>query len=123
MILFVGDKPSAKMKPGARSFEGAACEKRLMEWINYLSPNSIIGRDYVVFNSYKMPDEDYGWLVLATVSKYPIITFGNSAHKRLKKLGYESFKLPHPSGRSRQINDKEFIAKKLAECKEWLGNA
>ena len=33
-VLFVGDKPSPKMKPGARPFEGAACENRLIEWIH-----------------------------------------------------------------------------------------
>jgi len=33
MVIFVGDKPSPKMKPGAKPFEGAACEKRLKEWL------------------------------------------------------------------------------------------
>ena len=36
MIIFVGDRPSPKMKPGAKPFEGAACEKRLKEWIKRL---------------------------------------------------------------------------------------
>jgi len=112
MILFVGDKPSSKMKPGAKPFEGAACEKRLKEWIKALDVEEYKlsnSNDYVSF-----------WIeaVNCTANGYKFIALGNNASKALK--GISHFKLPHPSGRNRQINDKEFIAKKLAECKAWL---
>lgn len=113
MIIFVGDRPSPKMKPGARPFEGAACEQRLMEWIKFLAGNS----PRIVFNS----DELYkDYPQIGRLYNGPIIALGNSASKCLKACGYKHFKLPHPSGRNRQINDKEFIAKKLKECKNWL---
>ena len=36
MILFVGDKPSSRIKSGSEAFKGAMCEKRLMEWIRVM---------------------------------------------------------------------------------------
>lgn len=114
VILFVGDKPSKKMKPDAQPFEGAACEKRLMEWIKFLNVD-----DYKFMNSYNwfMNETTYGggFRYFNT-----FIALGNEASKILTKDGISHFKLPHPSGRNRQVNDKELIAKKLAECKAWL---
>lgn len=125
MIIFVGDKPSSRMKPGAKPFEGAACEKRLNAWIKKLG---II--KYEMINS-----TDFGFdfqIGLADGFGCLIIALGNNAYKAIDKARkgptmfsiYDRkpiFKLPHPSGRNRQINDKEFIAQKLKECKDWLG--
>lgn len=139
MILFVGDKPSPKMKPGARAFEGSACEDRLNTWIMYLldiTPlemaletrvsweysNSVLIRDikdsYYVVN---VSDIIFS-LVASRHNQYldAVVALGDVASKALEKEGTPHFKLPHPSGRNRQINDKEFIAKKLEECKNWL---
>lgn len=141
MILFVGDKPSPKMKPEARAFEGAACEKRLFEWIAYLldiselevvlgtnsrwgwtntaRPNDDLFADsYYVLNS----THDYFSLIASPYNCYlsKAIALGNNASDALSTLGTPHFKLPHPSGRNRQINNKDFIAKKLEECKLWL---
>lgn len=115
MILFVGDRPSPKMKPGAKAFEGAACEKRLIEWISCLGVSR-----YEIVNSHKPTVEEWAAYTLAGIYKRPMITLGNEAHKRMKRLGYDSFKLPHPSGRNRQLNDKSYIETKLKECRVWL---
>ena len=111
MILFIGDKPSKRMKPGARPFEGAACEFRLKEWISVVRGSN----EYTIINSKDWPN----WLLHKNIEvNNAIIALGNNASKALGKIPH--FKLPHPSGRNRQINDKEFIAKKLQECREWL---
>lgn len=114
MILFVGDKPSPKMKPGAKPFEGAACEERLYEWIFSVLPDPLC--EYGIINA-----NDAG---LRKVHYYrpedTTVALGNNASKRLTQLGIKHFKLPHPSSRNRQINDKAFIEKKLQECREWL---
>lgn len=120
MILFIGDKPSPKMKSGAPAFQGAACEKRLMEWIYKIIVNDADK------NKYRAPVEAYliankndeELLIWARASK--VIALGNNAAKHIFSMDIPHFKLPHPSGRNRQINDKEFIAKKLKECREWL---
>jgi hypothetical protein len=116
MIIFVGDKPSPRMKPGAKPFEGAACEKRLMAWIEQLVKRRPVWRDCELHNRI---DERFEFhKARALYFGYHLIALGNNASKALK--GIPHFKLPHPSGRNRQINDKEFIKKKLLECKKWL---
>lgn len=113
MIIFVGDKPSAKMKPGAKPFEGAKCEKRLYDWLFFLIGQ---GSDLDKALSFKIinqcnstTDELKGKIIIA---------LGNNASKFCK--GYEHFKLPHPSSRNRLLNDKEFVKKKLKECKKYI---
>jgi uracil-DNA glycosylase len=115
MILFIGDKPSSKMRPNARPFEGAACEKRLMEWIRFLGIES---DGYVLLNQSDWPNT-LGWLTVALVRKYPVIALGNTASRYISARN-PHFKLPHPSGRNRQINDKVFINSKLEECKKYI---
>lgn len=114
MILFIGDKPSPKMKPGARAFEGAACEQRLMEWIAHLDI-----REYKIINSNDPAILQLNITLGSWVEeRLTLVALGNQASRNLGIRVH--FKLPHPSGKNRQINDKEFIAKKLTECKEWL---
>ncbi len=111
MILFVGDQPSSRMSPHAKPFQGAACEQRLQSWIDTLGACPI----YIVNQS-----ED-GFLDMTYMFKRcgaSVIALGNKASKALGTLPH--FKLPHPSGRNRQINNKEFIAAKLAECKRYV---
>lgn len=48
----------------------------------------------------------------------PIIALGNNASKALENIAH--FKLPHPSGRNRQINDKAFIDQRLADCIKYI---
>ncbi len=116
MILFVGDKPSKRTDPDV-PFKGAACEKRLNEWIEYLglSRESYRSNSIYIINQTDIPKSP----LIITVCKWTgIIALGNNASKALKSIPH--FKLPHPSGRNRQINDSEFIAKKLAECKRYI---
>lgn len=112
MVLFVGDRPSAKMKPGADPFVGAACEPKLKEWILEVSSSTI----HYVINSV-----DSNVLNMATMFVMyggSVVALGNNASKSLKNI--EHFKLPHPSGRNRQINDKKFIKEKLQECRLYI---
>lgn len=110
MVLFVGDKPSRLNTDPNIAFKGARCEKRLNEWISILSVTSI------VINS--TDDDFYLMINLFLTAGAPIVALGNVASKKLKKAPH--FKLPHPSGLNRQINDKLFINNKLQECKKFL---
>jgi uracil-DNA glycosylase len=115
MILFVGDRPSKRMKAGAKAFEGAACEKRLSEWIQQLTTQPV--QNYYIVNSV-LGTEDIALINLWIQMDLPIVALGDVASRRMKTARH--FKLPHPSGRNRQLNSPEFIATKLAECKRWL---
>jgi hypothetical protein len=122
MIIFVGDKPSTRMKPGANPFEGAACETRLRIWILKILTYSYV--DHVVLgkpmHSYHIVNQcDFTTLRLMLMDGI-FIALGNNASKALKKANKPHFKLPHPSGRNRQVNDKAFIASKLNECKKYV---
>lgn len=111
MIIFVGDKPSARMESGAKAFEGAVCEKRLKEWIEFVVDKN----KYLIVNQC-----DYRYIEMSHWNRngYKVIALGNSASRRLIDIPH--FKLPHPSGQNRQINDKVFIKSKLNECKKYI---
>jgi hypothetical protein len=119
MIIFVGDKPSPKMKFGAKPFEGAACENRLHGWIQFvLKPKdkSVATITCMLINQY---DHSFGKLSAWYYrDKHIFIALGNNASRALSYIPH--FKLPHPSGKNRQINDKAFIYNKLQECRAWL---
>ncbi len=112
MILIVGDGPSRLNKSKQVAFVGARSEKRLLEWLKYLSIN-----DYRVINSHtkKLQKE---------IKNHagPIIALGTKAYSRCLKYHDLSvvFKLPHPSGLNRQVNDKSYIEHQLKTCKAWL---
>jgi len=63
---------------------------------------------------------------LELISKTPlakIIALGAMAEWGLKEAcegKVPFFKLPHPSGLNRSLNDKEALAKSLEECRVWL---
>ncbi len=121
MIIFVGDKPSPKMKPGAKPFEGAACENRLHGWIQFvLKPKdkSVATITCMLINQCDIKKISiYSW---RDCDLDKVVALGNNASSLLTMLKVPHFKLPHPSGRNRQINDKAFIYNKLQECRAWL---
>lgn len=121
-ILFVGDEPSLRTDPDA-PFRGAACEKRLYEWIAIVMDITVL--EAMMSKDIRITNSDMKNRIMFMTIKFaaylegaPVIALGNKASERLKNDPH--FKLPHPSGRNRQINDKEFIEKKLMECKEYI---
>lgn len=112
LILFVGDAPSRYNKNPEIAFVGAKCEKRLMGWISYLT-NSSHGT-YEIIN--RIDKKFY----LAIEEADVVIALGNKASTALKNVAH--FKLPHPSGLNRQINNKEYIKKQLNDCKKYINS-
>lgn len=116
MIIFVGDKPSPRMHVDALPFEGAKCEPRLKAWIKLLRG----GRKTLVINRVDRLLSYYVHAWYWRPMQYKFVALGNAASKALGEVPH--FKLPHPSGLNRQLNDKAFVADKLAECKTWLNS-
>jgi uracil-DNA glycosylase len=52
---------------------------------------------------------------------YPtkIVALGKTAAKALTLLGVAFYEMPHPSGRNRKLNDKEFVSQKIKELTEF----
>lgn len=115
MIIFVGDQPSPKMKPGAKAFEGAVCEPRLKEWVGYLTE----GKDHDIINSTDTKTLSE-YIYRAQKEPMKFVALGNTASFVLKAMMVEHYKLLHPSGKNRMLNFTSLIEKKLTSCKEWL---
>lgn len=113
--IFVGDKPSPRMKPGAKAFDGAVCYKRLIEWVKYLNayPSTVFNRNDI---------ELIGWMTLSMLESNNIkfIALGNKASDYLKDMHVDHFKLPHPSGRNRKLNNKKYVEEQLELALTYL---
>lgn len=106
------------MKPGAKPFEGAACEFRLKEWIGRLGV-----LDYRIINqsSFTITQLYSLWYKSGDLYGTPqvhYIALGNNASKALKNIPH--FKLPHPSFRNRILNNTCVITDRLLQCKEHI---
>lgn len=112
MVLIIGDTPSKWTDPFI-AFKGAKCETRLQQWISRILDD---GETYLLINRVTEGFTEY--LLLAEIQRVPIIALGNKASEALKAKPH--FKLPHPSGLNRQINNKKFIDEKLAACYSYI---
>jgi len=120
-VIFVGDKPSPKMKSGAKPFEGAGCEKRLYKWIEYLIPfDDLDIRGVTKYEIINQEGFDFNGVV--DYKMYKWVALGDNASKVLKQNGIPHFKLPHPSGRNRLTNDSKLINLKLDACRNYIYN-
>ena len=115
-IVFVGDKPSKKNLDPAIPFVGTKSYKTLLEWIWRL--NVDISR-VTLLNKHQVEWPQFSKLT-SRDPHYVFIALGNEASKKLTSLNMEHFKLPHPSGLNRKINDKKYLDKVLKECKNYL---
>jgi hypothetical protein len=116
MIFFVGDRPSSRNTHSTIAFIGTPSYKTLSQWVDYLG----IAR-FGMVNSYDHAHRVEICRLANTYEAAQFIALGNNASKVLKELGIKHFKLPHPSPKNRQMNDKQTIVLKLNACKEWLG--
>lgn len=114
-IVFVGDEPSKTNVSPDVAFVGAKCFSTIVKWIKKLEPDF-----YVCLNSDTVSQ-------LSDISKlekagFEVIALGNKASVRLTKQGIIHWKLPHPSGLNRQLNDETFVAKQIAILKAEMEN-
>lgn len=115
MIIFLGDKPSPRMKENANPFEGATCRKRLYTWIE-----TVMKGNKSEIQIKNQVDHDYFTMYMWYIKGNTIIALGNNASKALKDTPH--FKLPHPSGRNRKLNDTNYIVSELNKCRNYLKN-
>lgn len=63
---------------------------------------------------------DYDRLNTLTRGYDNALSLGNYASDALKKINVKHFKLPHPSGRNRLLNDKTYEETILEECRKYI---
>jgi len=116
MFLVIGINPS---KANPKRVSGTI--KRLNCWADYLE-----AQHFSFINVIHEPGPynhnmvDYNILNSFTRGYDKIVALGGFVSKTLNTAGIQHFMMPHPSPLNRQLNDKEFEAMKLKECKEWL---
>ena len=110
-VIIVGQNPSAVEKSGTfKELDQWVAEWKLNSGYDFMNCSDEVGQKYTI---------DYD--SLKVTSKYDkVIALGNVASNSLKKLNIDHFKMPHPSGLNRQLNDKEFEKKKIKECYNYL---
>lgn len=118
-LLLVGDKPSSKNKDPHIAFIGTKSHKRIEEWLELILEEEA---DIIMINQ---SDPNFtSHLIYATLHQYRIIALGEVAAIALANNGVVNFfKLPHPSGRNRKLNDKNYIADALRKCKHWIAES
>lgn len=118
MIIVVGDKPGKKNVDPNIPFVGTQSYKTLLGWIWEMDID--ISQVYLC----NKDSEDLSFWYDQYRKKDRCVRFiclGEASDKKLSRDGIEiRFKLPHPSGLNRKLNDKEWLAEQLKLCKEWL---
>lgn len=112
-VVFVGDEPSNSNVHPEVAFVGAKCFNTLVSWIKQLPVDF-----YVCVNS---RDTDVVTKINAlTDNGFKVIALGNKASEHLDQYRIGHYKLPHPSGLNRKLNDKRWVALELLSACTYL---
>jgi hypothetical protein len=122
-VYFVGDKPSSKNKESSVAFVGTKSYKKLLTWIYNLDLDLnhvyTCNKDDIADNfTVEVPG-----LFTEIDEEDSVIALGEASSKRLDKIGLKHFKMPHPSGLNRKLNNKEYELQMLKQCKEYIGDS
>lgn len=132
MIVFVGLCPSKDNLDPKIPFLGSRSGRVLKSWIFNMG---VSRSEYCLRNvsnnlacKKPLPSEimslkTYLESILKGLGRVQVVSLGVEATLACRRCGIEPFMLPHPSGRNRQLNDPDFVAKKLLECRRWLDAA
>ena len=120
MIIFIADKPSRLNISTNIPLVGTPSYKNFLKWLDKMK----IWDDYCIFNSHTEEEKEFIRNLynadFVFNRKSIFIALGNNAGKRLDDLKIKHFKLPHPSPRNRQLNNKKFIDDILQKCNNYI---
>lgn len=122
LVYFVADKPTKENASQDIPLVGTQSYKTLLEWIGEMDI------DITRVRLYNQVDEPFSKALSAASlntavksKQIKVVALGQKAANYLLKCGIaDYFLLPHPSGRNRLLNDKEFLKIKLEACKNYV---
>lgn len=129
-LLVLGQNPSKSNTDPNVAFKGSKSESKLNQWLNAVVP---VDYECMIMNcsnsvDFKLTEDNLDIMiqridfVIKKENIDKIIALGNIPSKILKAAGIPHFKLPHPSGRNRLLNNKSWVAEQLQLAKEFLWN-
>lgn len=118
-VIVVGINPSNRHTK-VRIYKNSTFD-RLHKWMDHLQVENFSFINCIdVRGEYKSNKIDYNFLEKSINKTYKVLALGDFPSKALKKLNIHHFKLPHPSPRNRQLNDKAFESLILEECRSYI---
>ena len=95
--------------------------KRLFNWmdalnIKYFSFVNCISSP----GRYNKSDIEYEFLEECMLDYEVVLALGNFPSEALNKINVKHFKLPHPSGLNRQLNDSRYESTMLDQCRNYI---
>lgn len=122
LIYIVADKPTKENISPEVPLVGTSSYKTLLNWL------ADMNIDITRVRLYNQIDNPFGnSLSRSTLNtaielgQIKVIALGQKAATYLTNSGIkEYFLLPHPSGRNRLLNDKNFVKVKLEACKNYV---
>jgi hypothetical protein len=115
-VIVVGINPSS-----GKQNKTSPSIKKLNCWmdsfgIDYYSFTNVIHQT----GAYKQSFVDKNALLCYIKGYKKVIALGPFVSKTLNSIGVDHYTMPHPSPLNRQLNDKEYEAMKLEECKKFM---
>lgn len=120
-VLVVGQSPGPKFD--APVITHGSTTGRLYEWLKRLELRRVSFVNACPDQGgalYCNADLDFLTVCYALGDYGAVITLGRTAAAAIEELRIDHFRLPHPSGRNRQLNDPEFVKEKLKRCRGYL---
>lgn len=125
-VVVVGSNPAIASPDSTLPFAGTRSGKTLRSWLDRLGlgPVFLVNVSSVrTPGNRKLKVSEYELEALRKVVRddtTTVIALGETAAHALEKIGVEHFKLPHPSGRNRLLNDMDYLDQKIAECRAFI---
>lgn len=114
-VIFVGDKCSKTNISNDIAYVGARCFSTLVKWIKVIDPDY-----YICINADSRKNFD-------TIEKlynegFTVVTLGSKADAKVKKYTKisDAYRMEHPSGLNRKLNNAKYVSKMLQDLKEFI---
>ncbi|SRR6266550_92537 len=120
-LLVLGINPSERSHTRMNS-----AWNRLQRWIDELGIRHCHEFTNVILfpGEYRQDKVDLRTLANLVYGYDAVITLGNFPLQSLRRMKYQGhyYMLPHPSYRNRQLNDPDYEAAVLEDCKRWIAS-